>query len=82
MPFHDKKSKEKYEELLPNRYMSFAGQEVRMESNATLILTTVMLCKGFCSFMHCANEMIEDLCSVALFFKKAKKKKTKKKKLC
>ena len=51
-----------------------------MESNATLILTTVMLCKGFCSFMHCANEMIEDLCSVALFFKKAKTKKKKQKK--
>ena len=58
--------------------------ETGMESNATLILTTVMLCKGLCSFMHCAYEMIEDLCSVAkphggkvvLFKKKKKKKKT------
>ena len=33
MPFHDKKSKEKYEELLLNRYMSFAGWEVRMVKN-------------------------------------------------
>ena len=33
MPFHDKKSKEKYEELLLNRYMSFAGWEVRMMKN-------------------------------------------------
>ena len=32
MPFHDKKSNEKYEELLLNRYMSF-GWEVPMVKN-------------------------------------------------
>ena len=49
--------------------------------NPTLILTTVMFCKGFCSFMRCAYEMIEYFCSVVkpycrkivLFFKKQKR---------
>ena len=31
--------------------------------------------------MHCANEMIEDLCSVALFFKESKKTKKQKENL-
>ena len=46
MPFHDKKSNEKYEELLLNSYMSFAGWEVPMVKNCDRGLEIVARGRG------------------------------------
>ena len=46
LPFHDKKSNEKYEELLLNRYMSFAGWEVPMAKNCDRGLEIVARGRG------------------------------------